>query len=160
MRHLTERGCQIFVGHRPEQVPPEADLVVYSLGVKPDNVELAQARTLGIPILRRSQMLGRLLEQRTAVGVVGGAGKSTTTTMLGSILAAAGLDPTVYLGAAVPAWDDLNFKTGSGSHFVAELEESDTGFPVIPYALAIVTNVDLLDHPDSLADEAAAIRAL
>lgn len=94
---LSERGAQVYVGHAPGQVEG-ADVVVYNTMIAHDNVELQEARARKIPVIHRSEMLARLMEDRTGVAVAGAHGKTTTTSMIAYVMERCGLDPTFVIG--------------------------------------------------------------
>ena len=137
---LTQLGARCFFGHHPDYVKG-ADLVVYSPAVPEDNCELAAAAALGIPVISRAEMLNRLAETQSCIAVSGSHGKSTTSWLVAHLLIEAGLDPTVLVGANVPALKG-NSRDGGGEYLVAEVDESDGVFHRMRSALAVVTNID------------------
>ncbi len=163
---LRSAGTTVHIGHAAENVPA-ADLVVFSAAVPTDNPELLRARELGIPILRRAEFIGRLLDQRRGVAVAGTHGKTTTTAMLATILKRAGRDPGYLIGASVP---DLNGNSawGSDPEFVIEADEYDSAFLEYRPQIAVINHLepDHLDYFgsfDRILDEfrqfAAAVRS-
>ncbi len=146
----TERlqglGAKVFVGHDPAHVEG-AYAVVYSTAVKPDNPEMAAARAKGLPLVRRAEMLAELMRLQFSVGVAGTHGKTTTTSMIASLLDAGGLDPTVVNGGIINAYG-TNAKVGEGDWIVVEADESDGTFLRLKSTVAVVTNIDPehLDH--------------
>lgn len=143
-QNLATMGATIFQGHTQKNLEG-VDLVVYSSAVPWDNPELSAAKAGNLPLLHRAEMLAEIINDAKGLAVAGAHGKTTTTSMLGLVLAACGLDPTVMVGAFS---DDLagNARLGSGEYVVAEADESDNSFlKYTPYA-AIITNVD----PDHL----------
>ena len=140
---LARLGLAVRIGHRADAVA-DADLVVATSAVGPDNVEWARARQLGIPVLPRGAMLAELMRSRRGVAVAGSHGKTTTASMLASIFDAAGLDPTFVIGGVVTE-DGGNSHHGSGPHLIAEADESDASFLHLSPATAVVTNIDR-DH--------------
>ena len=145
---LASRGATVYYGHRPEQVEG-ADIVVHSTAVKQDNVELEAARARKIPVIHRSEMLARLMEDRVGIAVTGAHGKTTTTSMIAFAMEQNGLDPTFIVGGVVADLGD-NAKAGQGPFVVAEADESDGSFLHYRPAIAVVTNVeaDHLEHYD------------
>ena len=148
-RRLETLGLRFHEGHRPEQLPAGA-IVVHSTAVKEDNPELAAARARGLTVLRRGQMLARLMEGHLQVAVTGAHGKTSTTAMVAAILRNGGLDPTVVVGAL---WDHLgsNAVLGRGGYFVAEADESDGSFADLSPQITVVTNLDR-EHLDYYRD--------
>ncbi|WP_188880696.1 UDP-N-acetylmuramate--L-alanine ligase [Alicyclobacillus cellulosilyticus] len=145
-QRLAERGARIYVGHAAHHVDG-ADLVVYSTALPQDNVELCEARRRQIPVLHRSQMLARLMEDRIGIAVTGAHGKTTTTSMIAFVMERCGLDPTFIVGGVVRDIGD-NAKAGRGPYLVAEADESDGSFLHYHPKFAVVTNVepDHLEH--------------
>jgi UDP-N-acetylmuramate--alanine ligase len=145
-RRLETLGARVFIGHTPENVAG-ADVVVYSSAIAPHNPEIARARALEIPIIPRAEMLSELMRTRYAVTIAGSHGKTTTTSLVATVLRAAGLDPTVVVGGKVNALGS-NARLGEGDLFVAEADESDGSFLKLTPTIAVVTNIDPehLDH--------------
>ncbi len=147
---LRKLGATIYNGHLAENVR-ECDVLVYSSAVKPDNPELQEARRRGIPIIRRAEMLGELIAiKETSIGVSGTHGKTTTTSMIGAVLSAARLDPTLVVGGLVKTTGS-NTQLGSGDLIVVEADEFDRSFLALRPTLAVVTNIEL-EHTDCYAD--------
>jgi len=145
-RRLEGLGVRVFFGHAAENVAG-ADVVVYSSAIDPTNPEIARARELEIPIIPRAEMLAELMRVRYAVTIAGSHGKTTTTSLVATVLRAAGLDPTVVVGGKVNAMG-TNARLGEGDLFVAEADESDGSFLKLTPTIAVVTNIDPehLDH--------------
>ncbi|WP_076345378.1 UDP-N-acetylmuramate--L-alanine ligase [Alicyclobacillus vulcanalis] len=145
---LASRGATVYYGHRPEHVDG-ADIVVHSTAVKQDNVELEAARARNIPVIHRSEMLARLMDDRVGIAVTGAHGKTTTTSMIAFAMEQNGLDPTFVVGGVVADLGD-NAKAGQGPFVVAEADESDGSFLHYRPTIAVVTNVeaDHLEHYD------------
>ncbi len=145
-RRLETMGVRIDVGHRAENVKG-ADVVVYSSAIRPDNPEIMRARALEIPIISRADMLAELMRVKYAVAIAGSHGKTTTTSLVATVLRAAGLDPTVVVGGKVNALGS-NARLGAGDLFVAEADESDGSFLRLTPTIAVITNIDAehLDH--------------
>ncbi|WP_438434343.1 UDP-N-acetylmuramate--L-alanine ligase [Gorillibacterium sp. sgz500922] len=145
---LAAKGARVFIGHEAEHVRG-ADLVVYSTALSNDNVEKREAEERNIPILHRSQMLARLMNERKGVAVAGAHGKTTTSSMLALVLEACGQDPTYIIGGEVMNLGS-NAKAGKGDYVVAEADESDGSFLQYHPQLAVVLNIeaDHLEHYD------------
>ncbi|MGA2449479.1 MAG: UDP-N-acetylmuramate--L-alanine ligase [Polyangiaceae bacterium] len=145
-RRLEGLGARVVVGHAGDHVVG-ADVVVYSSAVRSDNPEMVRARELEIPIILRAEMLAELMRTRYAVTIAGSHGKTTTTSLVATVLRAAGLDPTVVVGGKVNALGS-NARLGEGDLFVAEADESDGSFLKLTPTIAVVTNIDPehLDH--------------
>ncbi|MCA9491653.1 MAG: UDP-N-acetylmuramate--L-alanine ligase, partial [Myxococcales bacterium] len=141
VQRLTKLGARVTLGHDPANVG-EADVVVTSTAVKQDNPEVLAAHGLGIPVIRRAEMLAELMRLKYGLAVAGTHGKTTTTSMLASILAAGGLDPTVVIGGRLDSLGGTNAKLGAGDYLVAEADESDGTFNVLTPTVTIVTNID------------------
>ena len=143
---LKKSGIAVAIGHRAENVG-EAQVVVVSSAVKPDNPELVEARNRHIPIVRRAEMLAELMRFKSCVAVGGTHGKTTTTSLVAALLDAGGLDPTVINGGIINAYG-TNARLGKGDWMVVESDESDGTFVKLPADVVIVTNIDPehLDH--------------
>ncbi|MDA9449705.1 MULTISPECIES: UDP-N-acetylmuramate--L-alanine ligase [Bradyrhizobium] len=143
---LRKKGAKVSVGHRAENVDG-AEVVVVSTAIKRDNPELMAARERRIPVVRRAEMLAELMRLKSCVAIAGTHGKTTTTTMVATLLDAGGLDPTVINGGIINAYGS-NARLGAGDWMVVEADESDGTFLKLPTDVAIVTNVDPehLDH--------------
>jgi UDP-N-acetylmuramate--alanine ligase len=151
-RRLAGLGGRIGIGHRAEQVR-DAHVVVISSAVKSDNPEVAAARMRGIPVIPRAEMLGELMRMKDGVAVAGSHGKTSTTTMVATILAQAGLDPTVIIGGKAKVFGS-NARLGQGETLVAEADESDGSFSHLLPMVAVITNIDR-EHMDHYGTEAA-----
>lgn len=145
-RRLASLGARIYKGHSPSNVG-DADVVVYSSAVKPDNPEIVEAKERGIPVIRRAEMLAELMRLKYGIAVAGAHGKTTTTSMIAHILAHAGLDPTAVIGGKVQGLGS-GAKMGQGDYLVAEADESDGSFLRLTPTITVVTNIDRehLDH--------------
>ncbi|MCT8161034.1 UDP-N-acetylmuramate--L-alanine ligase [Pseudoruegeria sp. SHC-113] len=141
---ITERlaglGAKIFIGQRAENLQ-DAEVVVISSAIKPGNPELDAARAQGLPVVRRAEMLAELMRLKSNVAVAGTHGKTTTTTMVATLLDAGGIDPTVINGGIIHAYGS-NARMGQGEWMVVEADESDGTFNRLPATIAIVTNID------------------
>ncbi len=137
---LAKLGARIFVGQTAENLA-EADVVVISSAIKPGNPELDEARRRGLPVVRRAEMLAELMRLKSNIAVAGTHGKTTTTTMVATLLDAGGIDPTVINGGIIHAYGS-NARMGQGEWMVVEADESDGTFNRLPATIAIVTNID------------------
>jgi UDP-N-acetylmuramate--alanine ligase len=143
---LAGQGARIFIGHRAEHVRG-ADLVVYSTALPVDNEERLAAERWNIPVMHRSQMLARLLNDRSGIAVAGTHGKTTTSSMIALVMETCGLDPTYIIGGEILNMN-TNAKAGRGKYVVAEADESDGSFLEYRPEIAVVTNIepDHLEH--------------
>jgi UDP-N-acetylmuramate--alanine ligase len=146
VKRLAEKGIRTFVGHEAQNIDG-ADVVVMSTAIKRDNPELAAARERRLPVVRRAEMLAELMRFKSCVAVAGTHGKTTTTSLVATLLDAGGLDPTVINGGIINAYG-TNARMGDGQWMVVEADESDGTFLKLPADVAIVTNIDPehLDH--------------
>ncbi len=143
---LRKHGIEVMIGHQAQNVK-DAQVVVVSTAVKPDNPELIEARARYLPIVRRAEMLAELMRFKSCVAVGGTHGKTTTTSIVASLLDSGGLDPTVINGGIINAYG-TNARLGKGDWMVVESDESDGTFVKLPADVVIVTNIDPehLDH--------------
>ena len=137
---LARMGVRVFIGHEAGQVAG-ASVVVVSTAVAPDNPELAAAAAARVPVVRRAEMLGELMRFRQGIAVAGTHGKTTTTSLVASVLAEGGLDPTFVIGGLLKSAGS-NAKLGTSRYLVAEADESDASFLHLQPMIAIVTNID------------------
>ena len=137
---LAGMGATIFEGQRAENLAG-AEVIVISSAIKPGNPELDEARRLGLPVVRRAEMLAELMRLKSNIAVAGTHGKTTTTTMVATLLDAGGVDPTVINGGIIHAYGS-NARMGEGEWMVVEADESDGTFNRLPATIAIVTNID------------------
>ncbi len=144
-KHLQEIGVNVKIGHSAENVAG-ANVVVYSSAVRKDNPEFLEAKRRGIPVIPRAEALGELMRGKIGISLAGTHGKTTTTTMVATLLAGAGLDPTIVVGGKVDAFGG-NARLGQGDYVVAEADESDGSFLFLPSVYAAITNIDS-DHLD------------
>jgi len=142
-QRLESLGVKIKFGHNAQNVA-NADVVVVSTAVAADNPEVVQALAARIPVVKRAEMLGELMRFRYSIAVAGTHGKTTTTSMVASLLAEGGLDPTFVIGGRLKS-AGTNARLGTGKYLVAEADESDASFMHLQPMIAIVTNVDA-DH--------------
>jgi UDP-N-acetylmuramate--alanine ligase len=147
VKRLHGQGIKVMIGQHAAENLGGAAVVVYSSAVKSDNPELAAARARQIPTVKRAEMLAELMRLKSAVAIAGTHGKTTTTTMVASLLEAGGFDPTVINGGIINAYG-TNARLGQGDWMVVEADESDGTFVKLPATIAIVTNIDPehLDH--------------
>ncbi|MDP2698626.1 UDP-N-acetylmuramate--L-alanine ligase [Thalassospira sp.] len=143
---LRNLGIRVFIGHDAANVT-DAKVVVISTAVKPDNPEVIAARANLVPVVRRSEMLAELMRLKAAIAVGGTHGKTTTTSLIATMLDAAGLDPTVINGGIINSYG-TNARLGDGDWMVVEADESDGTFVKVPSTISVVTNIDPehLDH--------------
>jgi UDP-N-acetylmuramate--alanine ligase len=139
-QRLRALGIPVEIGHRPENLGG-AQVVVISSAVTPDNPEVTAARTRLLPVVRRAEMLGELMRLKWSIAVAGTHGKTTTTSIIGALLDAAQLDPTVINGGIINAYG-TNARLGAGDWMVVEADESDGTFVKLPATIAVVTNID------------------
>ena len=143
---LESLGVSVTAGHAAVNVG-DADVVVYSSAVRPDNPEIVEARARRIPVIARAEMLAELMRLRFGIAVAGAHGKTSTTSMIALVLERAGLDPTAVIGGKLSAFGS-NARLGGGEYMVAEADESDRSFLKLSPAIAVITNVDR-EHMDA-----------
>ena len=146
VQRLRDKGIAVAIGHAAENVG-EAEVVVASSAIPKDNPERVEARERSIPLVRRAEMLAELMRFGNAIAIGGTHGKTTTTSMVGTLLDAGGMDPTVINGGIINAYG-TNARMGEGDWMVVEADESDGTFLKLPADVAVVTNIDPehLDH--------------
>jgi UDP-N-acetylmuramate--alanine ligase len=145
-RRLEGLGVNVAIGHAARNVD-DVDAVVVSTAISADNPEVAAARERGVPVVPRALMLAELMRMKQGIAVAGTHGKTTTTSLIASVLAEGGLDPTFVIGGRLLA-ADANARLGSGEFLVAEADESDASFLYLTPVLAVVTNIDQ-DHMET-----------
>ena len=145
VERLERLGAKVHVGHAASHIEG-AHVVVYSSAVARDNPELQAARQRGIPVIPRAEMLAELMRVKYGIAIAGTHGKTTTTSMVGAVLAEAGFDPTLVVGGRVTALGS-NARLGQGEFLVAEADESDGSFLRLTPTIAVVTNIDA-EHLD------------
>jgi UDP-N-acetylmuramate--alanine ligase len=148
-QRLATLGATTFEGHAAANVAG-ADVVVTSSAISVDNPEVAEARRLHVPVIRRAEMLAELMRLKYGIAIAGMHGKTTTTSMVAAVLAAGGLDPTVVVGGRVDAMGS-NARLGKSQYLVAEADESDRSFLKLSPILSVVTNIDR-EHMDCYRD--------
>ena len=147
---LASLGATIYEGHKAENVAGAKALVVSS-AVEESNPEVQEARRLQIPVIPRGELLAELMRLKYGIAVAGSHGKTTTTSMVATILSHAGVDPTVVVGGKVAAMGGSNARVGKSDFLVVEADESDGSFLKLSPIFAIVTNIDR-EHLDHYAD--------
>ncbi|CAH1664714.1 UDP-N-acetylmuramate--L-alanine ligase [Chelatococcus asaccharovorans] len=146
VKRLRDKGAKTFLGHAAENLG-DAEVVVVSTAIQRDNPELVVARERRLPVVRRAEMLAELMRLKTCVAIAGTHGKTTTTSIVATLLDAGNFDPTVINGGIINAYG-TNARLGAGDWMVVEADESDGTFLKLPADIAIVTNIDAehLDH--------------
>ena len=156
VRRLAELGIRVHLGHDAAHVAG-ADAVVVSTAVKGDNPEVIAARAKRVPVVPRAVMLAELMRLRRGIAIAGTHGKTTTTSLVTSVLATAGLDPTFVIGGKLQS-AGANSRLGSGDYIVVEADESDASFLNLTPILSVVTNIDA-DHMDTYGHDFARLKA-
>ena len=150
-RRLSALGGRVFHGHNAENIK-DADVVVFSSAVNDNNPEILEAKDRSIPVIPRAEMLAELMRLKFGIAIAGAHGKTTTTSMIASILTRGHLDPTVVIGGRLDIWGGSNAKLGQGDILIAEADESDGSFLTLSPTIAVVTNIDRehMDHYGSM----------
>jgi UDP-N-acetylmuramate--alanine ligase len=156
LRRLAELGIQTYVGHAGENVDG-ADAVVTSTAVRDDNPEVLVARERHIPVVPRALMLAELMRLKRGIAIAGTHGKTTTTSLVASVLAEAGLDPTFVIGGRLNS-AGANARLGSGDYIVVEADESDASFLNLLPVMAVVTNIDA-DHMETYGQDFSRLKS-
>ncbi|MDE1995837.1 MAG: UDP-N-acetylmuramate--L-alanine ligase [Rhizobiaceae bacterium] len=158
VQRLRDKGIEVHIGHKAENLG-DAEVVVVSTAIKKSNPELIAAREKLLPVVRRAEMLAELMRFRNAIAIGGTHGKTTTTSLVATLLEAGGLDPTVINGGIINAYG-TNARMGEGEWMVVEADESDGTFLKLPADVAVVTNIDPehLDHYGNFDAVRAAFR--
>ncbi|MEY2955873.1 MAG: hypothetical protein RL123_601, partial [Pseudomonadota bacterium] len=138
---LASLGARIFEGQRAANIGEDVAVVVVSSAIKAGNPELEEARRRKLPVVRRAEMLAELMRLRSNVAIAGTHGKTTTTTLVATLLDRGGFDPTVINGGVIHAYGS-NARAGAGEWMVVEADESDGSFNRLPATIAVVTNID------------------
>jgi len=154
-RRLARLGATVYQGHAAQQIEG-ADCIVLSSAVRPDNPELLAGRSRRIPLVPRAMMLAELMKLKQGIAVAGTHGKTTTTSLVASVLAAGGKDPTFVIGGRLNS-AGVNGRLGSGEMIVVEADESDASFLNLSPTMAIITNIDA-DHMETYAHDPARLR--
>ncbi|HEX2667978.1 MAG TPA: UDP-N-acetylmuramate--L-alanine ligase [Gammaproteobacteria bacterium] len=155
-QRLQGLGARVVFGHEPDHVA-DADVVVISSAVSADNPEVVEARARRIPVVRRAEMLAELMRFRFGIAVAGTHGKTTTTSLVASVLTEGGLDPTFVIGGKLVS-SGTHARLGQGSYLVAEADESDASFLHLQPLIAVVTNIDA-DHLGTYGGDFARLSA-
>ncbi|MCX7987959.1 MAG: UDP-N-acetylmuramate--L-alanine ligase [Thermodesulfovibrio sp.] len=140
VRRLKSLGIKVFIGHGEDNLD-ETDVVVFSSAVKPDNPEIIKAKAMGIPVIPRAEMLAELCRLKYSILIAGAHGKTTTTSLIATVLNDAGFDPTVVVGGKLKSLG-TNARLGQGEFLVAEADESDGSFLKLSPAISVITNID------------------
>jgi UDP-N-acetylmuramate--alanine ligase len=156
VQRLRSLGIQVFIGHQSQQIQG-ADVLVQSTAVSNDNPELIAARNNLIPIIPRAAMLAELMRFRHGIAIAGTHGKTTTTSLVSSVLAEGGLDPSFVIGGKLNSCG-TNAKLGQSPYFVVEADESDASFLFLKPMMAVVTNIDA-DHMDTYGNDFNQLKA-
>ena len=154
-RRLSRLGARVSLGHATEQIEG-ADAVVTSTAVRSDNPEVIAARARRIPVVPRAVMLGELMRLKQGIAIAGTHGKTTTTSLVASVLAAGGLDPTFVIGGRLNS-AGANARLGGGEYIVVEADESDASFLNLMPVMAVVTNIDN-DHMETYGHDFARLK--
>ncbi len=144
-KRLKNKGIKIFKNHHSKNIN-KATTAVYSSAIKKNNVEIVACKKLSIPLVSRADMLAELMKNKKSIAIAGSHGKTTTTSIVSSILDAGKLDPTVINGGIINSYSKNN-KIGNGDWLVAEADESDGSFLKLPHLISIITNIDI-EHLD------------
>ena len=155
-KRLEGKGARICVGHKKENLA-DADVVVFSSAVAKDNPELVDARQRSVPVIPRAEMLAELMRLKEGIAIAGSHGKTTTTSLVATVLRHAGLDPTVVIGGKLNSLGS-NATRGEGQLLVAEADESDGSFLHLTPVIAVITNIDP-EHLDHYGNHEAVKRA-
>jgi UDP-N-acetylmuramate--alanine ligase len=155
-QHLMSIGVSVFDTHDERNIEG-ADVVVYSSAIPSDNVELAAARRQRNPAIPRAEMLAELMRFKRGIAVAGTHGKTTTTTLIASVLAEAGMDPTFVIGGLVHSVNS-HARLGTGDFLVAEADESDASFLLLNPLIAVLTNIDA-DHMETYDGDFGKLRS-
>ncbi len=155
LQRLRDLGAAIAVGHDAQNVA-QADVVVTSSAVQPDNPEVRMARSRRLPVVPRALMLAELMKLKQGIAIAGTHGKTTTTSLVASVLARAGLDPTFVIGGRLNS-AGVNARLGTGDYIVVEADESDGSFLNLVPMISVVTNIDA-DHMDTYGHDMARLK--
>lgn len=149
VKRLRDKGMDVFIGHKAENIE-QASIIVYSTAIKKDNREIQEAKKRGLPLVRRAEMLAELMRLKWAIAIGGTHGKTTTTSLVGTMLDVADYDPTIINGGIVNKYG-TNTRLGDSDWMVVEADESDGTFTRLPATVAVVTNIDE-EHLDFYKD--------
>lgn len=148
---LAAQGIRVMLGHDSSHLGPDISTLVVTSAASPDNPEVLEAQKRGLPIVKRGELLAELMRARSGVAVGGSHGKTTTTSMIATIVVRSGLDPTVVVGGTVPALGGSNARLGRGNLLITESDESDGSFLELTPVLSVITNIDR-EHLDHFGD--------
>ncbi len=151
LSELRNQGADIFIGHTPNNIKDDVDMVVYTAAVKDDNEEYSEAKKKNIKTIKRAEALGMVVNDKFLIAVSGTHGKTTTTAMIGKVLIDAGLEPIVFVGGNVPMFNGSAVHIGGGNIAVVEADEYDKSFLQLTPDMIVVNNIDL-DHMDIYKD--------
>jgi len=154
-QRLQTLGAKVYQGHAAAQIAG-ADALVISSAIRPDNPELTAARARRIPVVPRAEMLAELMRLKQGIAIAGTHGKTTTTSLVASVLACGGLDPTFVIGGRLNS-AGVNARLGGGEYIVVEADESDASFLHLSPVIAVVTNIDN-DHMETYGHDMARLR--
>ena len=140
IQRLKQKGIAVEIGHKPENIE-NASILVYSSAIKRDNPEMSEAIKRGLPLVRRAEMLAELMRLKWSIAIGGTHGKTTTTSIVGTMLDVAGYDPTIINGGIVNAYG-TNTRLGESDWMVVEADESDGTFTRLPATVSVITNID------------------
>src|SRR5579872_3315285 len=154
-RRLAQLGARVSLGHAAEHIRG-ADVVVVSSAIPENNPEVRAALTERVPVVKRAEMLGELMRFRYSIAVAGTHGKTTTTSLVASVLAQGGLDPTFVIGGRLTS-AGANAKLGSGDFIVVEADESDASFLNLSPVISVITNIDF-DHMETYGHDFAKLK--
>ncbi|HYB52072.1 MAG TPA: UDP-N-acetylmuramate--L-alanine ligase [Burkholderiaceae bacterium] len=154
-QRLQALGAKVYQGHAAAQIAG-ADALVISSAIRPDNPELTAARARRIPVVPRAEMLAELMRLKQGIAIAGTHGKTTTTSLVASVLACGGLDPTFVIGGRLNS-AGVNARLGGGEYIVVEADESDASFLHLSPVIAVVTNIDN-DHMETYGHDMARLR--
>ena len=148
---LERLGIRVAVGHKTENLDPDADVLVYSSAIPPENPEIVAAHKRNIPVIRRAEMLAEVMRLKYGIGIAGTHGKTTTTSMVSLVLMEGGVDPTVIVGGRLHGLAGSNARMGKGEFIVVEADEYDRSFLSITPTIAVLTTLET-DHLDCYRD--------
>lgn len=157
---LKDMGAKIFVGHSGGNIEPDTEIIVYSSSINNSNPEIAEAKRRALPIVRRAEVLGELLNKKKGIAVTGTHGKTTTTSLISVMLENCAMDPTAIIGGEVGLFG-CNAKYGKGEYLVAEADESDGSFIHLKPFYSVITNIEMehVDYYQTLDDSINAYAA-
>lgn len=150
-KKLENHGVKIFKGHKESNLPDDTELLIYTSAVKEENEELAKAFRLKIPVMKRAEALGKIVNDKFLIAVSGTHGKTTTSAMIAKVLIDGNLDPTVFVGGSLEFLDGNSSRHGKSGYAVAEADEYDRSFHQLKPDIAVITNIEP-DHLDIYKD--------